>query len=381
MKILIVGAGIAGLCLGALLKKRGLEPIIIEKASSLGDVGYMLGLYPIGANVLRALNCYDEYIAHSVPGETYEAYTTSGTLLKQFSFEKIVEQYGPYQLISRADLLKVIAESTDLAIRFNTEVLSLEQSLDQVNVTFSDKTDDTFDLVVGADGIHSHTRSLVLAESDYSYFKTGWGGWVWWGNENIVPSNTIREFWGNGTFLGIYPVKGKVGVIAAVDSGSPDQALKGASRKEYILQKFSPINQQHPEYFQDLPSDTERVFFWSLADQKASVWFKERILFIGDAATAFLPTAGVGASMALESAAVLDDILSRTGKEYIPLALRMFEKRRRKRVEATQKDSRKLAKLMFVNKKWQVMMRDSFTKYMSVESLIKSIIKGFDEPI
>lgn len=382
MRILIAGAGIAGLTLAALLKQRGLHPTVVEKATSLGNVGYMLGLYPVGANVLRQLNRYDQYLATSVPGRLYEAYSDDAKLLKKFSFTPIVEQYGAYQLITRYELLDIIRQAGGhLDIRFNTQVQALQQTENDVIVEFSDQSQGTYDLVVGADGLHSHVRSLILSPNEYQYFNTGWGGWVWWCDVNCLPNNTIQEFWGNGTFLGAYPVKEKIGVVAAVNSPSAEEALQGKSRKSVIEQKFANLIQHRPEFFTDLPADDQPVFFWPLNDQRAKIWHKGRVVLLGDAAAAFLPTAGVGASMALESAAVLNDILSRTGVEFVPQALRLFEKRRKSRVETAQNDSRRLAKLMFVNSSMGVWVRNYFTKVMSAESVIKGIIKGFDEPI
>ncbi|WP_133127284.1 FAD-dependent oxidoreductase [Legionella nagasakiensis] len=383
MRVLIVGAGIAGLSLAALLKQRGLEPTVIEKSASFGAVGYMLGLYPTGANVLRAMNCYDQYLETSVPGKVYEAYTSENKLLKQFSFAPMVEQYGPYQLITRYELLDILHQACgDLNIHFNTEVSSLIQKEQEVEIQFNDQTRSSFDFVVGADGLHSQIRSLILSSNEYQYFNTGWGGWVWWSQEKTLPEHTIQEFWGQGTFLGAYPVKGKVGLIAAIDSPSAEKALEGGkSRKAFISQKFARVFQQHPDFLNDLAPDQEPVFFWALNDQRATTWHKGRVVLVGDSAAAFLPTAGVGASMALESAAVLNDILSRTSIEFIPHALNLFEKRRKARVEGAQNDSRKLAKMMFVSSSWSAWMRNYFTKMMSIQSLMKSIMKGFDEPI
>ncbi|ARH00173.1 hypothetical protein B6V88_06950 [Legionella micdadei] len=382
MRVLIIGAGIAGLSLAGLLKQRGVTPFVIDRATSLDDVGYMLGLYPTGANVLRALDCYDQYLECSVAGEWYQAYTSEGKLLKQFSFSPIVKKYGPYQLISRYELLNLIHKSCgDLAIQFNTQIDSLHQNEHEVTVRFSNKTEGTFDLVVGADGLHSQTRSLILTNDQYQYFDTGWGGWVWWSKENSATTHTIQEFWGAGRFFGTYPVKGKVGLIAAVNCPTAEVALQGISRARYIEKKFSTLLQKYPHFFENLPADDASIFFWPLNDQRSMTWHSNRVVLLGDSAAAFLPTAGVGASMALESAAVLNDMLSRTGVEFIPHTLMLFEKRRRARVERAQNDSRRLAKMMFVNSTIGAVCRNFLTQTMPVESLIKSIIKGFDEPI
>ncbi|WP_133129307.1 FAD-dependent oxidoreductase [Legionella yabuuchiae] len=382
MRVLIVGAGIAGLTLAGLLKQRGLNPTVIEKAASIGDVGYMLGLYPTGASVLRALKVYDQYLEVSAPGKNYEAYNIAGEKLKDFSFQPIVERYGPYQLITRYELLNLLYQACkDLEIRFNMQVSTLLQHKNEVEIQFSDQSNGMFDLVVGADGLHSAIRDLILNEDEYHYFSTGWGGWVWWSDLDTLPRHTIREYWGKGTFFGGYPVRDKVGLIAAVNHPSSEDALQGQSRKQYLNNHFESIFSIHPEFLKDLPPDDHPVFFWSLKDQRALKWHKGRVVLLGDSAAAFLPTAGVGASMALESAAAFNDILSRTGAEFIPHALNLFEKRRKKRVEGAQNDSRRLAKMMFVSSGFNAWMRDYFTKMMSVDSVIKSIVKGFDEPI
>lgn len=382
MRILIVGAGIAGLTLAAFLKQRGLNPVVIEKCESFGSVGYMLGLWPTSANILRAINCYNQYIDSSNPANLYEAYTENNQLLKKFSLDPIIERYGPYQVITRYELLSVIHQACgELDLRFNTQVVSLSQTDHEVEVLFDNKTQENFDLVVGSDGLHSQIRTLILTDKEYQYFHTGWGGWVWWSHDSMLETNKLREFFGIGTFWGEYPVKGKTGVIAAVDSPTAENALQGKSRKEFIERKFAKLLQHRPDSLNALPPDNDPVFFWSLCDQRTTTWHKGRVVLLGDAATAFLPTAGVGASMALESAAVLNDVLSRTGVEFIPQALSKFENRRKKTIENAQNDSRGLAKIMFVSSPWRARLRNYIYKMMPVKSLIKSIVKGFDNPI
>lgn len=70
----------------------------------------------------------------------------------------------------------------------------------------------------------------------------------------------------------------------------------------------------------DLPRSAD-LHLWRMADVRTPRWVQRRVALVGDAAAAFLPTAGIGASMALESAAVLADELSRTSSDYLPNAL------------------------------------------------------------
>jgi FAD-dependent urate hydroxylase len=102
---------------------------------------------------------------------------------------------------------------------------------------------------------------------------------------------------------------------------------------------------------------------------------------MGDAACAFLPTAGVGASIAMESAAVLADELGRTHARGMALALKHYETRRRKRAEGAQTARRRIAALMFVKSTPVAWGRDQLMKLYSIEEFAKEIEKSLDEPI
>lgn len=382
MRILIAGAGIAGLTLAALLKQRGITPTVIEKSKDFGQVGYMIGLFPLGSKIFHGLGCFHEFLNDSIPSRHYQAYTESGKLLKSVSLQTISDQYGDYQTTTRYDLIDVLQKQCDgISIQFNTTVTDLNEQDDKVIVQFNNGQEAEFDLVVGADGLHSRIRSFILKPEEVEHFNTGWGGWVWWSKHAKQETDAVQEYWGSSCFLGSYPVKGKTGVIAAVPYSSPEQALKGQSRVEFINKHFAKLKEVRPDLFSEFPADDAPLFFWPLNDIRSKRWRSKRVVLLGDAAAAFLPTAGVGASMAMESAAVLNDILSRTDARLLPRALEFFEKRRRKRVEGAQEDSRKLSKLMFVKSWWQCKLRDYAIQYMSEKSLIKSITKDFNEPI
>ena len=102
---------------------------------------------------------------------------------------------------------------------------------------------------------------------------------------------------------------------------------------------------------------------------------------LGDAARAFLPTAGVGASIALESAAVLDDELSRTDARFLAGALARYEERRKERAEAFQADSRKLASMMMIESVGMSWGRDQLMKFYTLDMLAKNIAQSLAKPI
>ncbi|MCA9756276.1 MAG: FAD-dependent monooxygenase [Candidatus Eisenbacteria bacterium] len=379
MRILIVGAGVAGMTLAALLRRQGLDPTMVEKAPNLDHAGYMLGLWPLGYRVLHGLSLYDRFAAESIPGNHYEVRSDDGSLVHNWSMEPISRKFGPNLSCTRPQLVRLLREELgDLDLRYGTGVSSIEQGNSDVLVEFTDGSSGEFDLVVGADGIHSQVRALVFGEAPT--YDTGWGGWVWWASLETLPKETFMEHWGAGRFVGAYPTHDGAGIFAGGPRGDGLED-PGPGRRDRIRAHFGGMGERVDAWLEALPDDDKSLFYWKLRDIRSEEWTKGRVVLLGDAAAAFLPTAGIGASMAMESAAVLADELSRTDQTTLPHALSLYVKRRRDRVERIQDDSRHLARAMFVKSGTLAHIRDLITKHYSLEQLAKSIAKAFDEPI
>lgn len=379
MRILIVGAGIGGMTLAALLHQRGLRPTLVDRAASFEHAGYMLGLWPLGSRVLHGLGRYQAFVDVSVLARTYEVRDGHGELIKRWSMDPLNERFGPTLSSSRPQLVEVLRDTLDAdAIRFNTAVERVEELEHEVIAHLSDGTAVPCDLLVGADGIHSRVRRAVFG--DQPIFDTGWGGWVWWADASIIAPEMFVEYWGAGRFLGVYPTTRGLGVFAG---GPVEDGFEraGEGRRARLVERFSGLGDQADALLAALPGDDAELFFWRLADVRASEWTRGRVVLLGDAAAGFLPTAGVGASMAMESAAVLADELSRTDVAGLEHALSLYVKRRRRRVESIQDDSRKLARMMFVRSGTVAAIRNLATRFYSLEMLASDLAKALDEPI
>jgi FAD-dependent urate hydroxylase len=379
MRVLIVGAGIGGLTLAALLRRWDIEPDVIDRAPSFDHAGYMLGLYPLGSRILHGLGAFGAFVAASEPMDYYAVANGKGEVINRYDLGVISERFGPIRQLSRGELLGVLAASAGRPpVRMGVGIAAIEQHGGEVLARTSDGEARRYDLVVGADGIHSTVRRLVFGES--AIFDTGWGGWVWWADHALASHDTVTEYWGAGRFLGVYPTKQRIGIVACgpVKNMDPDDH---AGRRERILHHFAALEGKAGAILHSLPGDEEELFFWKLADQRAPSWVKGRVVLLGDAAGAFLPTAGIGASMAMESAAVLADELSRTDVAHLDHSLAFYETRRRKRVEAAQNDSRHMARMMFIETVPLAWGRDQALKFYSLDQLVKQIAKIFEQPI
>lgn len=370
LRILIVGGGIAGMTLAALLRRRGDHPVVVEKNPIPNEGGYMLGLLPLGGRVLNGLGLHDAYLRESCPVRRYDFHDRHGHRVKRYSLERIVERFGAYQGIERAGLLRILESAVDgETIHRGVSVAELIEGADGVTATFGDGSSQKFDLVVGADGMHSDIRRRIFGKEQAQEFDTGWAGWVAWAPPLEPGDSTYRELWSDGWGVGLYPVRGRLGIFLAGRAGE----LEKTEPDRYAAEIRARLPEGPFRTVLDRVDWPERPFLWRMEDRRSTAWHSERIVLLGDAAAGFLPTAGVGASMAMDSAAALADELSRAQADRMGYALALFERRQRGRVEAAQKNSRDLARFMFVNSRTACMLRDQAMRFYSLERMIAGI--------
>lgn len=379
MKIIIAGAGIGGMALAALMRQRGIKAELYERASSFEHSGYMLGLYPIGARVLHGLDLMNEFLSASEKMATYTVRNGHGKTMHTYELGPMLDGFGYSGGIMRGELLALLhRRCADVPLRFGTSVTGFEEKGDRIEVRLSDGSTNDCDLLVGADGIHSAVRRQLVGElPDH---RTGWGCWAWVVRDTARPPTAVVEHWGAGRFVGLYPIKGGLGVVAAAPARLIGPAAVGHDGAR-VKAHFAALGEGIADVMSVLPDDLGRTFWWQLSDVRSKSWYRGRTVLLGDAACAFLPTAGVGASMALESAAVLDDELGRTDARFLAGALERYERRRKPRAEAFQDDSRKLASMMMIESTELSWGRDQLMKFYTLDMLAKTIAQSLAEPI
>lgn len=369
LRILIVGGGIAGLTLAGLLEQRGFSPEVLEKADGYGGIGYALGLWPAGSNILKGLGAFEAFRAHADPMETYSLLSDDGTPLHSYDLSSLAEEFGRPFLIWRPRLIEILRETvSEGAVRMGTTVSSIDQHDGRVDVAFTDGTSGTYDLVVGADGIHSRVRELVFGEVSLTYH--GMTGWAFWVDPSLVDEGVAKEHWGDGRFAGLYPTEEGLACFLAVSApeGTSDPADQ---RLERIHERFRGMGGLVPEVLSEMDDLEDPAEMWhdDFYDLHMDQWTEGRVVLIGDAGHAVLPTAGVGASMAMESAAVLADELTRTDSNYLEQGISHYVTRRRERVDAVQDKSRQLATFALVDNSLMASLRDEAIKLYSQERM------------
>lgn len=371
-RTLITGAGVAGLTCASLLQRQGFNPVIVERGTqeTFNTGGYMLGLLPLGGRVFNQLDAREAYFARSIEMQRYEIHREDGSLIKSYDLDFINKEYDSYRAISRIELITILLNTMDASgIRYGVTVQALQQQDNKVQVIFSDGREEEFDLVIVADGLHSTTRKLVLTEDEYAYYDTHWGGWVAWLDEE--PELVYRDYWGASSFMGVYPVKDRIGVFL----GGPNKLIKEIGLQAFIEQERQQLSDEYPLLHRSLDAlaETPDPFYWEFHDCRSEHWVKGSVVLLGDAAAGFLPTAGVGASMAMDSAAALVDELSRSNIAHLDYALKLYVRRQRSRVEKAQQDSLDLGKMMFVKSPVVSAVRNYSLRFYTLKALLENI--------
>ena len=190
---------------------------------------------------------------------------------------------------------------------------------------------------------------------------------------DLLPPETTREYWGAGFMIGMYGVKDEIGVVIA----GPRDQLEG-NRAGFLAHVGEHLTDPASKRVLETAARDPDPFYWKLLDVRADQWAKGRVVLLGDAADAFLPTAGIGASMAMLSAAALADELSRTDGARVPAALQLYQRRQQRKVVAAQKNSRTLAHLMMVKSPAVSWGREKLLHFYGPKRALGDIIKVMD---
>ncbi|HEV3245150.1 MAG TPA: FAD-dependent oxidoreductase [Candidatus Paceibacterota bacterium] len=342
MKILIIGGGIAGPALAACLRKRGMNDVtLVERAPEFHNIGLLMGLMGNGRRILRELNI-DEF---SEPSKGYKlewevVKDKRGGLLKKLPVPS-VEDIGTTVVVRRSDMHQSLIQSIKgISLRLGTTVVDIVQHTGGCTIRFNDGTSDEFDLVVGADGIHSFVRERIFGAGYLHYY--GWRTWFYWLPASLGLSRNAEAFIGDGKLCAIIPFYDSA-VAWLMAHMAPDQPV-APSCKEQLLQLFSDFDPHVRDAIAAAPSNSE-IFSDNHAYVDLQDWYRGRVVLIGDAQHAVSPVIGMGASMALEDAHVLAGELACHSGD-IEVALSAFSARRNTRLRGFHKVARRMESWM-----------------------------------
>ncbi len=301
MKVLIVGAGIAGPTTAFWLNKAGHDITIVEHAPQLRRGGYLVDFWGAGFDVAEKMGIVPALRRRGYVMTEARAINRNGRKVASFSPEVIIESAKEYLSIARSDLSAVIFESLahEVELILGDTVQKFDDDGNRVRVTFEGGTTRDFDLVIGADGLHSRVRRLTFGpDADYEKYL----GMV------------VAAFQGTG-----YPQRNDLVALMYADIGF--QALRLSLRDDVTLFLFSvrhdgvaPLERPAQEALLreklsnagwevpamlEVMSGANDFYFDSVSQIRMSSWSKGRVALVGDAAAAPSFLAGQGSALGM----------------------------------------------------------------------------------
>jgi FAD-dependent urate hydroxylase len=328
-RVLIVGGGIAGLALAPMLSRTGVAVEVIEREPAWRLAGTGIYLPGNAARALRALGLEARVASRAVEIRRQRFCDQRGRLLCEVDVAELWAAVGPCLALHRAELHTILRDAAgDVPMRIGVAVERLAQRDGIVSLDFSDGTSGEYDLVVGADGIHSAVRRLMFEPTAVPR-PVGQVGWRF-----LAPRPPEVTTWsvmlGRGTAFLTLPVDGDrvycyCDVVSPPDHDTPDRRPP-----QRLSELFSEFADPAATLLDALDAATE-IHVSTIEEVALDRWAHERVLLIGDAAHATSPNMAQGAAMALEDALVLTDCLHRIPA--IPDAIAAFQARRRPRTD------------------------------------------------
>ncbi|MCA8114644.1 FAD-dependent monooxygenase [Burkholderia cepacia] len=312
-RIAIVGAGIGGCALGAMLQRIGHDVRLFEQAPAFARVGAGIHLSPNLMRVMRLLGVHRQALwAGQEPDAFANRQAADGELLYRLPLgEHAIGRFGAtFVTLKRGDLhaalLGAVAPGT---IAWGKRLAGLDPAGDAIRLTFEDGSSETADLVIGADGLRSRVREALrgFEAPEFSGQVAFRGAYPrallgelavedltkWWGDRKFVLSYWLdrarREFY----FAAMTP-----------QAEWPTQASSMPGDVDEMQAIFADF---HPAVRHMLArAPRESVMKWALFERSPQFEFgNERVVLIGDACHPMRPFMSQGAAMALEDATIL----------------------------------------------------------------------------
>lgn len=381
--VLISGAGIAGTSLAFWLKKFGFNPTLVEIAPKLREGGYAIDFMGAGYDVaekmgiLPALEKVDINFSKLsfVDGDNREKATMDYQKGKRLMNNRAMT-------LLRSDLAKVIYNSLDSGVEIilGDTIDKIDQDEEKADVTFRSGLKRTFDLVVGADGLHSKVRTLVfgneaLFEKYYGYYTC---------------SFTIDNFSYDGGAFSMYNVPSKQIAIYSSNENktttffiftSPEKLAYDhhdiAKQKQILKKEFANVGWKCPELLSKIDATTD-LYFDPISQIKMDNWSKGRVTLIGDACDCPSLLSGKGSTLAMVGAYILAGELKQANGNY-KTAFAQYENIFKPFMDKKQKAAQFFAKSFVPKSNSGIWFRNLAFRLMSINFVAKLLMNQFKD--
>ncbi len=366
-KIAIIGAGIAGLTLANFIKKNSEhEFMLYEKQESLSlDEGYGIQLSTNSTKILNKIdfNKIDNKSIYHPTGVDF--YNIKNKKICDLNLTEFNTQENKYTTLQRSTLIEFLKDDVYTQhLRFGKKIKEVSELKGKVFIKFDDNTNDLVDIVVGADGIFSNTKSFFEKKKNEPKFKKAVAIRTMLKSklELNIDEEKISLMMGKNCHIVVYPVnkKKELNLVCIIRDKKydPDNIKKLVnkiiSQNSSLSRVFTGDLKSWPLYFTPriLPSTNSKVFY------------------VGDAFNGFLPTLAQGAAQSIESAYELFNLINKDNKDI----QNTYFKERSKRAKIVRKRSNINFFAFHLSSSIMQVIRNFFLKFLTKR---KSFIRSY----
>ncbi|RDG37199.1 FAD-dependent monooxygenase [Streptomyces corynorhini] len=307
---LVSGAGIAGPAIAYWLNRYGFDVTVVEKTGTVRGGGYPIDIRGTGLEVVRRMNLLPQLRKVHVATRRVTFVDHDGGTIAALRAESLAIGADGDLEVQRGDLTEALHDAVRDSVDFvfGDSITVLDDRPDGVEVTFGGGTHRTFDVVIGADGIHSHTRRLVLGSEErfHHYLGACFAGFTLPNHLRLSHEGVLWNTPGRRAALYAAGSGRRVfGMFSFRRSDPPFDAFRTPdAQRELIAASFPDDRWEIPRMVAEMRA-AEDLFFDITSQIRMSSWSQGRVALVGDAAYAPSLLTGQGTSLALVGAYVL----------------------------------------------------------------------------
>jgi 2-polyprenyl-6-methoxyphenol hydroxylase-like FAD-dependent oxidoreductase len=369
-KALIIGCGIAGPVVALFLQRAGIEAEIYEARDASTDYGgSFLNMACNGLGVLKTLGLDEQVTSKGSPIPRMMIWSGKGKRLGEVRNGARTEVGAPSINILRSRLHQVLREEVEhrgIKMAFGKKLANLATCDQGVMATFEDGTTAEGSFLVGCDGVHSRTRQLINPEAPSPHYTglISTGGFTQ--HSSFAPTpDTMHFVFGKLAFFG-YHISSSREMYWFVNFPQKSAPSRGdldmIVSDEWQARMLDLFRGDLPLISEMIRATQSSIISYPIYDiSKQPIWHQGPVALLGDAVHAVSPSAGQGASLAIEDAIVLAKCLR--DSEDLSQAFATYERLRRERVERMVRYGRSTGQAKVITNPIGVWFRDLLTPF------------------
>ncbi len=374
--ILISGAGVAGPTLAFWLEAAGFEPVLVEQAPALRGAGYVIDFWGLGYDVAERMGLAPDIERIGYHMREMRIVDARGARVAGFGTKVFRELTGGrFVTLRRSDLSRLLFDAVKGAteVVFDDEIVGMEQRPDDVRVKFRRGPERRFDLVIGADGLHSAVRRLAFGPEERFERRLGYGVAAFEVDSYRPRDEDVYVIYNEpGRMLARFALRDDrtlfLFVFAGDDATQWPAARDLEGQKAMLRDLYAGRAWECGRALAELDR-AQDLYFDRVSQIRMERWSKERVALVGDAA--FCPSlmAGQGSALAMTAAYVLAGELARAGGRAEGFA--RYEEVMRPFIAAKQQAAARFASAFAPRSGWGLFLRNSVIKACAIPGVAR----------